>query len=94
MKIMTKEQALQKIKELQEFIVNLDEKEKFKHGDIVTCSLGKRIIINVESLKICNLSYYAHVVFDENGGVTSWFGDKSDKSQVDFYTKVRNVFDV
>lgn len=91
---MTKQEALQKIEELKQFVVDLDSKEKeLGHGDIAYYSgdpSAIRITIDARQIRNENLNY-RYLVFDKSGELTNFFNDLSDVGTL--YSKIKNVFE-
>lgn len=89
---MTKQEALQKIEELQKFVDDLD-KQSLKHGDLV-CYFGspqeKRIIIDVRKIIKDDLDNN-YLFLDNDGNALNNCQDLSDLGVA--YIKIRNVFE-
>ena len=81
----TKQEALQKIEELKQYIARLDQ---LGHGDVVELDGGKRIVIETTDL-LRRCAHHKCLLLDEKGSVTNWFNNILETSS---YNKIGNVF--
>jgi len=89
---MTKREALQKIEELKQFVVDLESKEQLGHGDLIRpiFTTEERIVIKKPRLLQHDLKY-DYLLVDRFGVVVNSFTNMSDMETK--YTKIRNIFD-